>query len=219
VKLTITDLDNTYATSDNHFWHQNVIRYCQRPFLTVEEMNEKMIVYWNEVVGPNDTVYHLGDFSMAFRAVEAYTKRLNGKKILIAGNHDFVHPAHKKSKNEENQKKWIQNYLDNGWAEVHISGEIEIPGVATVNINHLPYLENSSGQDVRHGKYRPINDGRWLLCGHVHEKWAQRGKMINVGVDVRNFKPISFTEIAAIINSQPNGFPAPFWQEIPKEDY
>lgn len=207
-----------YFTSDHHFYHARVIQYCSRPFLNVEEMNEKMIVEWNNVVAPYDTVYYLGDFSMAFRAVELYTKRLNGIKILYAGNHDFVHPAHKKSKNEENQKKWIQSYLDNGWAEVHISGEMNIPGVATVNINHLPYLEGGSGQDIRHGKFRPNDDGRWLLCGHVHEKWAQRGKMINVGVDVRNFKPISIIEISAIINAAPEGYPKPTWT-APKEDY
>lgn len=218
MKLTITDLDNTYATSDEHFWHLNVIRYCARPFTSVEEMNEKMILEWNKVVKPGDTVICFGDFSMAFRAVELYTKRLNGYKILIAGNHDFCHPAHKKSRHKENQDKWIQNYLDNGWNEVHFSGEIEIPGVATVNANHMPYLENTSGEDVRHAKFRPRDDGRWLLCGHVHEKWAQRGKMINVGVDVRNFKPMSFREIVELINAEPNGYPKPNYQ-APSEDY
>ena len=219
MKLTIIDPNNTFAWSDPHFWHNNVIRYCQRPYSHVEEMNEKLILAYNEVVSQEDTVICFGDFSMAFRAVETFTKRLNGKKILIAGNHDFCHPAHKKSNTPEKQAIWIKKYLDNGWDAVYIDGvEIDIPGVATVNANHLPYLENSSGQDVRHGKFRPKDDGRWLLCGHVHEKWAQRGKMINVGVDVRNYKPISFTEIAAIINAAPEGYPKPVW-EAPKEDY
>lgn len=207
-----------FFTSDHHFWHANVIRYCQRPFTTVEEMNEKMIAEWNSVVMPEDTVYYLGDFSMAFRSVELFTKRLNGTKILYAGNHDWVHPAHKKSNTEEKQKVWINNYQSNGWKEVHIHGEMNIPGVAMVNLNHLPYLEGGTGQDVRHGKFRPKDDGRWLLCGHVHEKWAQRGKMINVGVDVRNFKPISIVEIVAIINAAPEGYPAPAWK-APSEDY
>jgi len=202
---TITDLNNTFATSDEHFWHANVIRYCERPFKDVEEMNEMMILHWNQTVKPSDKVFCLGDFSMAFRAVETYTKRLNGYKILVAGNHDFCHPAHKKSKTEENQKKWIEKYHENGWDEVHIYGTIDIPGVAVVNVNHLPYLDPT--QDLRHAKFRPTNDGRWLLCGHVHEKWAQREKMINVGVDVRNFKPMSFQEIASLIHNNPEGFP------------
>jgi len=189
-----------YFTSDHHFYHQNVIKYCARPYDTVERMNEDMILKWNETVMPNDTVYYLGDFSMAFRSVELYTKRLNGVKILYAGNHDYCHPAHKKSRNEENQKKWIQKYIDNGFSEVHISGELDIPGVARVNINHLPYLESGSSQDIRHGKFRPKDDGRFLLNGHVHEKWRIRKRMINVGVDVWNFKPVSIDQIINIIN-------------------
>jgi calcineurin-like phosphoesterase family protein len=217
MKKIITDLDNTFTTSDNHFYHMNVIRYCQRPFTSIEEMNEIMITKWNETVMPNDIIYHLGDFSMAFRAVEVFTKRLSGTKILICGNHDFCHPAHKKSRNAENQEKWIQKYIDNGWAEVHMNGEFEIPGVANVNVNHMPYLEGN-GQDIRHAKHRPNDDGRWLLCGHVHEKWAQRGKMINVGVDVRDFRPITFRTVVDLINAAPEGYPKPEYK-APTEDY
>ena len=215
----ITNPDNTFATSDHHFYHNNVIRYCARPFATVEEMNEKMIAAWNNRVPHDALVYYLGDFSMAFRSVEVFTKRLNGIKILIPGNHDFCHPAHKKSRNEDNRKIWTQKYIDNGFAEVHLTAELEIPGVANVNVNHLPYLENHPGQDLRHSKFRPADDGRWLLCGHVHEKWAQRGKMINVGVDVRNFTPMTFTEISALILANPNGFPKPMSNQVPNEDY
>lgn len=220
-----------YFTSDQHFYHRNVILYCKRPFASQEEfdshnireesvvkMNEILIAKYNSIVKPEDTVYHLGDFSMAFRAVEIFTKRLNGTKILYAGNHDWCFPSHKKSRSEENQKKWAAKYIENGFSEVRIVGEMDIPGVAKVNINHLPYLEGGSSQDIRHGKFRPKDDGRWLLCGHVHEKWAQRGKMINVGVDVRNFEPISIDQIVAIINAQPDGYPMPKW-EVPKEDY
>ena len=202
------DLDNTFATSDHHFWHNNILKYCpDRKFATVEEMNEKFILYWNEIVPPDGIVHYIGDFSMAFRAVELYTKRLNGYKILYAGNHDFCHPAHKKSRNPEKLEEWRQKYIDNGWNEVRISGQIEIPGVANLEINHLPYTEPpTSGQDQRYTKFRPKNEGRWLLCGHVHQHWAQRDKMINVGVDVRNFRPISFREIVDIIQAKPEGY-------------
>jgi calcineurin-like phosphoesterase family protein len=219
MKKIITDLDKTFITSDHHFGHSRVIIYCSRPFKDVQEMNEKMILEWNNVVGPSDLIYYLGDFSMSFLPVELYTKQLNGRKILIAGNHDHCHGAHKRSKNPENQAKWIQKYIDNGWDEVHFSGEFEIPGVANMNVNHMPYLEPSKdGQDIRHAKFRPTDDGRFLLNGHVHEKWAQRGKMINVGVDVRNFKPMSFREVVDLINANPNGWDKPGYVE-PKEDY
>lgn len=78
-----------YFISDTHFNHKNIIRYCDRPFEDVKEMNETMITYWNKTVKPNDTVYHLGDFSLCNKSSsELIARKLNGKKILIRGNHD-----------------------------------------------------------------------------------------------------------------------------------
>lgn len=82
--------DKTFFTSDTHFNHTNIIRYCSRPFSSVEEMNRAMIERWNAVVGPGDTVYHLGDFAMG-KASEwpSILPQLNGaRKILIIGSHD-----------------------------------------------------------------------------------------------------------------------------------
>ena len=56
--------------------------------------------------------------------------------------------------------------------------------------------------DDKFAKWRPTDDGRWLLCGHVHEKWKIQGRMINVGVDVWDYKPVPVTEIEKIINGQ-----------------
>lgn len=80
----------TFFTSDTHFNHANVIKYCGRPFASVEEMNREMIARWNAVVRPEDIVYHLGDFALG-KASEwpAFLRQLNGaKKILVIGNHD-----------------------------------------------------------------------------------------------------------------------------------
>ena len=59
-----------WFTSDLHFGHKNVITYCDRPWATVEEMNEALIKIWNDTVHPKDTVYCLGDFSMSTRVME-----------------------------------------------------------------------------------------------------------------------------------------------------
>lgn len=76
----------TWFISDTHFGHANIIKYCNRPFNNVDEMNKTLTDNWNSVVKPDDLVYHLGDFS--FYEVETYRKMLNGKIILIRGNHD-----------------------------------------------------------------------------------------------------------------------------------
>lgn len=193
-----------FFSSDHHFYHNNIIRYCDRPFSSVEEMNESMIVSWNAVVSPDDTVFYLGDFSMAFRPVETITPRLNGRKILIPGNHDFCHSSHKKSRNIDDQIKWIKKYNDCGW-EVSKEYVDEFNNGPFYRMCHLPYAEDGDVFGTKYDKYRPVDMYQGvLLCGHVHEKWKTKESslgslMINVGVDVNNFTPISSDQIDAII--------------------
>lgn len=78
-----------WFTADQHFGHENIIKYCNRPFKSVEHMDMEMIRRWNERVAEEDTVYHLGDF--AFRWVmkpQDYLDQLNGQVTIIMGNHD-----------------------------------------------------------------------------------------------------------------------------------
>ena len=56
--------DRIFFTADTHWGHRNIIRYCQRPFADVDEMNEALITNWNSTVGKDDIVFHLGDFAM-----------------------------------------------------------------------------------------------------------------------------------------------------------
>ena len=78
-----------FVIADTHFGHQNIIKYCNRPFASVEEMNEKMIKIWNETVSNNDVVLHLGDLYLGNKErCREIVSKLNGKKILILGNHD-----------------------------------------------------------------------------------------------------------------------------------
>lgn len=83
-----------FLISDTHFGHSKILEFNNydgspvRPFSTVEEMDETMVENWNSVVGPNDKVYHLGDVVMSKKSLPILN-RLNGKKTLIAGNHDI----------------------------------------------------------------------------------------------------------------------------------
>lgn len=83
-------MEKMFFTSDTHFGHANIIKYCARPFASVQEMNRELLARWNAVVGPRDTVYHLGDFALGKESeTPAFLRKLNGsRKILIRGNHD-----------------------------------------------------------------------------------------------------------------------------------
>lgn len=71
-----------------HFGHENIIGLAKRPFASVEEMDAAMIANWNNVVGPQDTVWHLGDFAFRGAPAEHYERQLNGRLVRIRGNHD-----------------------------------------------------------------------------------------------------------------------------------
>lgn len=83
---------NIWVTSDTHFNHANIIKYCDRPFHTTREMDDEMVDRWNAVVKDGDIVYHLGDVYFGGGATDGYINtllaRLHGRKRLVLGNHD-----------------------------------------------------------------------------------------------------------------------------------
>lgn len=78
-----------FVIADTHFDHKNIIDYCNRPFSSVQEMNKTLIKNWNETVSNKDIVVHLGDFAFGNKqSATEICKKLNGRKMLIKGNHD-----------------------------------------------------------------------------------------------------------------------------------
>lgn len=82
-------MSKIFVIADTHFGDKNIIKYEKRPFVNVEDMDEKLISLWNNTVKENDIVFHLGDVGVyPLPKMKAIIERLNGKKILILGNHD-----------------------------------------------------------------------------------------------------------------------------------
>lgn len=176
----------TWFTSDTHFSHGRILELSNRPFKTVVDMNEVMVANWNEVVAPDDIVFHLGDAVMGpFEESVKYLGRLNGNRFLIPGNHDRVSSLEKPAR----QEKFRPFYEDNGFTILSEQEEVEIGGESFI-LCHYPFVGDSHGSD-RHSHLRPKQDGRRLLHGHVHEKWKFNHNMFNVGVDVNDFRPVS----------------------------
>ena len=183
-----------FWTSDLHLGLANIIRYCSRPFGDVDEMNRELVTRWNETVAEGDEVWVLGDVALGpIAEMFDLVGTLRGRKILVAGNHDRCW-AGAGAKGEA----WLDRYRDAGFSEVlQHSVPVELgpfDGLAC----HLPY-EGDSHDDDRFVTHRPVDDGQLLLHGHVHERWRVRGRQVNVGVDVWDYRPVSDAELLAEI--------------------
>ena len=180
-----------WYTADTHFGHANIIKHCNRPFETVEEMDEALIEKWNSLVGSNDIVYHLGDVGMGSdtHTLEC-VGRLNGRKRLIYGNHDSVHPRHRKA--APRQRQWMKFFESINAFDMHkIAGR-------EVMLSHFPYAGDHTDED-RMSPWRLRNEHRFLLHGHVHDAWILEEGQYNVGVDVHDFLPVSLEHVTEMI--------------------
>lgn len=177
---------NTFFVSDCHFWHKNIIQYSNRPFASVDEMNEQMITKWNETVKPDDYVFSLGDFAFAkIGKIAELLGRLNGQKYFISGNHD-----------EEvlDNKAYL---LDRGLVkEITAYKEIRIDGQFIILFHYGCRVWNKSHRDS------------WLLYGHSHGSLPPFGKSVDVGVDApfvtgkAEYRPLSFYEVKDFMAKQ-----------------
>lgn len=206
---------STFISSDHHFGHRNISRLAGRPFPDTDdgviEMNEALIEAWNSVVGSDDTVMVLGDFAMG-RVDHSLPvlDRLNGTKHLIYGNHDKCSPDYYRTPKPEKVAEWTERYLEAGFSTVSPSGSLMSDDIAAVTPNregvllhHYPYSGDTQGND-RHADSRPIDDGAWLVHGHMHEAWRQRGRQINVGVDAWAGRPVALEQIVEMIAAGEN---------------
>jgi calcineurin-like phosphoesterase family protein len=188
----------TWFTSDLHLGHHNIIEYCNRPFASVAEMHEWLINEWNNTVAADDDVWVLGDVALGSigRSLNA-VKLLHGTLRLVAGNHDKPF-----RRDGAPRPVWEERYLEAGFTEVlHGAVPFDLTGTP-VTLCHFPYVGDSRDTD-RHETHRPVDDGGWLLHGHVHGRWLQRGRCIDVGVDAWGGRPVDVDTITALITAGP----------------
>ena len=180
--------DNIWFTADTHFCHANILRFSGRPFADVTEMNEELIRRWNDTVPADGIVFHLGDFCMGNASdLNNIIYRLHGRIYLILGNHDM----------KSIKQRFMERFeLVTQQMSIRVGGQ-------SIILNHNPFL-------CYGGSYRDV----WELFGHVHSGQLShtgldlpRLKMLfplqyDVGVDNNDFRPVSFAEVKAKIESQ-----------------
>jgi calcineurin-like phosphoesterase family protein len=172
-----------FFTADFHFGHENIIKHCSRPFQSLGLMNGTLIGNWNTTVGSDDTVYILGDlFFGGGRSPDEYIQLIqsfNGKKFLTPGNHDSV---------------WMKHIdLSSCFEDVALMMEISYDKKHILTLCHYPMM---SWKDDRDGT-------GYMIHGHIHNRTdadyfpiiCSNPNMLNAGVDVNNFKPVTFEEL------------------------
>lgn len=195
-----------WFSSDHHFGHANVIRYCNRPFSSVEEMNTQLVAMWNTQVKPGDEVFYLGDFSLNPKWSREIVPKLNGTLFLIHGNHDATFPH----KHNRKQLKMMQRYLEDGWKGVYDTMPLVLKDDTHVLMSHMPYRPKDGDKinyDLRYLEHRPVDRGSILLHGHLHKHYLKNGRMIDVGID-GSFKLLSEDDVIAIINDERDFIPS-----------
>lgn len=199
-----------FFTSDTHFGHANIIDYCKRPFGSVEEMDAALIKNWNSVVGPDDTVFHLGDFAWGDpKSWNDTLDQLNGHIHLILGNHDM---------------KNIQEGYMKRFASVTFQKQIYVDKTC-IYLNHYPFLCYAGAY------YRKRHI--WDLFGHVHSNpdvydfsfiddlevqeiltndharlQYLTPTQYDVGTDNNDYTPVSYEQVKTIIDKQLTDFKA-----------
>ena len=187
-----TNGEKIFFISDTHWNHSNIIKFCDRPFKDVEEMNYKLIENWNKKVPADGLVFHLGDFAWGgYEFWKKIREQLNGDIILIKGNHD-----------QKNMSTTAEQELFK-----HVTWQmlIEVEG-RKLWLNHFPFLCYA-------GVYREPKKLVYQCYGHVHSGQDKKGQDLprlvhtypmqyDVGVDNNNYEPISWEELNGKIQLQ-----------------
>ncbi|MEL7590310.1 MAG: metallophosphoesterase [Anaerolineaceae bacterium] len=166
---TLPITHNIWIISDTHFFHENIGRYCNRP----ENWQELIIKNWNDLISPDETVLHLGDFSFGKRSnFDLLIEQLHGKIILIRGNHDRLSKV---------------RYDVRGVTIVSESIYVELDEKVKIIFSHWPVV--------------PLDDGVINIHGHIHnsppppEGSVLGPNHINMSVEVRDYRPWRLKDI------------------------
>jgi calcineurin-like phosphoesterase family protein len=193
MKIKLEPNQRLYFTSDTHYNHTNICRGVTRwanaeditrDFKTLDQMNDRIVNGINEVVGQDDILFHLGDWSFGgFESIWKFRHQINCQNIhLVLGNHD-----HHIERNREN----IQDIF----SSVNQYVELEVNKQYNFVLMHYPIMS-----------WNKMNDGVIHLHGHVHlppDRRIGKGKMMDVGIDGNGMDPISLSKVLTLMNNRP----------------
>jgi calcineurin-like phosphoesterase family protein len=196
MKIKLEPTQQLYFTSDTHYMHKNICRgttswsnadgFC-RDFDTLDQMNDRIVNGINSVVGQDDILFHLGDWSFGgFEMIEQFRNRINCRNIhIILGNHD-----HHIERDREGIRRLFTSV--NQYLELEVKGK---DWEQNYVLMHYPIIS-----------WNKMNDGVIHLHGHVHlsaDRRIGKGKTMDVGVDGNGLDPLHTSDIKRLMKDQP----------------
>ena len=179
--------DKVWFTSDLHIWHKNICKYCNRPYESVEEMNEGIVANWNSVVKEDDTVFVLGDLGFCgIEKLRMLLSRLKGTIIVIQGNHD----------SDKVINTLYNEHIIAGHERlmpITIIGDEECPD-QELTLCHFPMID-----------WYNKEKGAWMIHGHQHQLLETPSCSVlhwDVGLDKNGMTPINFEQLKINITKQ-----------------
>lgn len=189
-------MPNIFFTSDLHLNHNNIIKYCKRPFVNSDDMNEHLIENWNSQVNQTDLVFVLGDFlwGKQVERLNNFTERLHGTKILIKGNHD----------NYKNTQ-----YINAGWKNVTNLLELRLNNY-DITLCHYQLMHWNNSHHGAFHLYGHQHDKRQYTPNHeAYKSLGMSERKMNVCMDSNNYKLFSLNEIIEKLKDRPTNW----WRE------
>lgn len=189
---------NVFFTSDLHFGHPKVagIRGFNDEEWGPFQHDETICQNWERVITRDDVVYVLGDISGGSSAATTVAldilSTLPGRKRLIAGNHDPIHPMNR------NAHKWFPAFM-RVFESVAPFGRVSINGTRYL-LSHFPYHTDRDPENPRYTQYRLRDEGMPLLHGHTHSRHRITNLMeTHVGLDAWGLQPVAASDLAGIL--------------------
>ena len=187
--LNIEDPDKLFLTSDSHYGHFNICKYCHRPFQSRSEMDQTLIKNWNAVVPEDGIVVHCGDFMLPhnedIKEYNKYLNQLHGRVLLLRGNHDLA------------SLDWVSDKL----IAVRDQAMIVVDGVK-IFAQHYPCAAFNGDYHV-YGHIHTLADGTcYGVDGDVTK--VMRKNTYDVGVDQNGYTPVSYWQLCDIFRKKMN---------------
>lgn len=181
-------MQKLWFTSDSHWGHSRIIQYSNRPFDSVEQMDQALIDNWNAVVGQNDIVWHLGDFAFCrYDKIKWILGKLNGRKNLVLGNHD-----------KEIVNNWDEILRLKLFESIQDYKVLRVDGQKIIMLHYGLRVWESS------------HHGSIMLYGHSHGSLPSYGRSVDVGVDCKEitaeYRPVELSEIMEFMKDRKPSF-------------